>query len=116
MTAVSIFGECSPFHANTEFNYLALSYFGDRPQAAFADFVADEMAPRLGGDPERAARYAEFAKLTAEPAKIPAAVAEIVRIAAEVAADHDAARRWTYLASFLDAYCYEFLRRKTDLI
>lgn len=111
MTAVSIFGECSPFHANTEFNYLALSYFGDRPQAAFADFVADEMAPRLGVDFGLAARYAKFAKLTADPAKIPAAIREIVRIAAEVSGDYDAARRWTYLASFLNAYHYEFLRR-----
>ena len=113
MTAVSIFGECSPFHANTEFNYLALSYFGDNPQAPLSAFIEDVMKPRLGGSSAQAERYVEFAALTADPAKIPAAVAEIAKIIGRLGGNHDAVRRWMYLGSFLNAYHYEFLQQNS---
>ena len=108
MTAVSMFGECSAFHANTEFNYLALSYFGDRPQAKLSDYIEDVMKPRLGGSLSWAERYVEFAALTEKPAKIPAAEKEIAKIIGSAAGNYDAVRRWTYLASFLNAYYYEY--------
>lgn len=111
MNAVSIFGECSPFHANTEFNYLALSYFGDDPQASLDSFMEDVMEPRLGGSVQLAARYVEMAALTTDPAKIPAAVMEIAGIMSRLSGNYDAVRRWTYLASFLNAYYFEFTQQ-----
>lgn len=108
MNAVSIFGECSPFHANTEFNYLALSYFGDNPQASLTDFIVDVMACRLGGNVSWAEQYLQWSKLIAVPERIPAAVQEIARISNEVSRNYDALYRWNYLASFLNAYYYEY--------
>ena len=113
MTAVSIFGECSPFHANTEFNYLALSYFGDHPESRLEAFIEDVMKPRLGGSADLAARYVEMAALTADPAKIPSSVMEIAGIMSRLSGNYDAVRRWTYLASFLNAYYFEFLQRNS---
>ena len=111
MTAVSMFGECSPFHANTEFNYLALSYFGDHPQAELNAFIEDIMKPRLGGAFDLAARYVELAGLTETPAKIPAAVTEIASLLSKISGDYHALRRWTYLASFLNAYYFEYTQQ-----
>jgi len=108
---VSMFGECSPFHATSEFNYLALNYFGDHPLNGVADFAREVMAPRLGGDGDRALRFLEFGGLIREPEKIPAAVREIARIAAEVN-DPEALRRWLYLANSLESCAWEFQQEK----
>ena len=113
MNAVSIFGECSPFHANTEFNYLALSYFGDDPQASLDSFMEDVMKPRLGGSVQLAADYAAWAGLTADPAKIPATVESIVSLLGKISGDHEAVRRWMWLASFLNTYYFEFMQRNS---
>ncbi len=111
MTAVSIFGECSPFHANTEFNYLALSYFGNDPEAPLSAFIEDVMKPRLGGSSDQAARYVEFAGLISDPEKIPAAVSQIAKIISGLTRNYEAVRRWMYLGSFLNAYYYEFIQK-----
>ena len=105
LQGVSIFGEGSPFHTNAEFNYLALVYFADRPEASLADFVRDVMAEKLGGELQ-AEKYLEYGVLDREPEKIPAAVREIARIQQGIA-DYDVLRRWQYLASFLNACCFE---------
>ncbi len=102
---VSIFGECSPFHANTEFNYLALQYFADHPLDSLRDFAENVMASRLGGT-ALAESYLEFGVLNRTPEKIPAAVREIAKIIPGIKAG-DALRRWCYLASFLNSFYWE---------
>ena len=105
LDGVSMFGENSPFHANSEFNYLALTYFSEHPLAEVAHFARDEMAPRLGGW-EYAQKWLEFAELYKSPAKVPAAVAEIAKIVSGIS-DYEVQRRWFRLADFLNAYRWE---------
>jgi hypothetical protein len=103
--AVSMFGETSPFHTNAEFNYLALEYFADRPHASVMSFAEDVMAPRLGGF-AGAKKWGEYASLYREAEKIPAAVMDVAKIAAECR-DLETVRRWQYLGNFLNSYLYE---------
>lgn len=105
LNGVSIFGEGAPYHTNVEFNYLALEYFADHPEAGLESFVSDVMAPRLGGL-EQAAKYLEFGNLHDEPEKIPAAAVEIAHILHGMN-DYEVIRRWEYLGSFLNAYYWE---------
>ncbi len=105
LDAVSMFGETSPYHTNTEFNYLALEYFADAPHASVKNFAEDIMSPRLGGL-DRAEKYYEFATLYREIKKVPQAVAEIGKIAGEIK-DREALRRWLYLGNFLNSYYWE---------
>ena len=105
LSGVSIFGESSPFHTNAEFNYLALEYFADRPEATSNDFIYDVMAPRLGGV-SRAEYYYEIAALHENTAAIPDAVSKISTVTADLS-DYDQLRRWQYIASFLNGYYYE---------
>jgi hypothetical protein len=105
---VSIFGESSPFHANTEFNYLALQYFADHPLDSLRDFAENVMAQRLGGT-ALAERYLEFGILNKTPEKIPTAVREISKITSGVK-DYDALRRWSYLGSFLNSFYWESIQ------
>jgi len=107
---VSMFGETSPFHANTEFNYLALQYFADHPMDSVQSFAEQVMAPRLGGT-ALAERYLELAVLHKTPEKIPVAVREIAKIISSITGD-DVLRRWTYLASFLNSYYWESVQEK----
>ena len=106
LQGVSIFGEGSVFHTNVEMNYLALEYFSDHPENSIGDFAGDVMAPLLGGKLQ-AEKYLEFGVLHRDPVRIPAAVAEIARILRGVV-DYDVMRRWEYLASFLNAFYWEF--------
>ena len=106
--AVSMFGEVSPFEANAEFNYLALQYFADTPDASLDDYAKDVMAPRLGGV-DRAHDWIMWANLEVEPERIPDATAKIARIAAD-AADREARRRWMQLAGRLESFRWEWER------
>ena len=105
--SVSMFGECSPFNSTSEFNYLALSYFGDNPLNSTGDFARDVMAPLLGGSYDNALRFLEFGTLVKEPEKIAGAVQEIAKISAGIK-DAEALRRWIYLANYLNSYDWEF--------
>ena len=108
LNGVSMFGEVSPYHANAEFNYLALQYFADAPLAPLADFVSDVMAPRLGGE-NPAARWLEWARLENQPEKIAAATDEIAKLVGGVK-DKEARRRWLYLAARLESFRWEWER------
>ncbi len=99
---VSMFGEMSPYRANSEFNYLALQYFSDHPDAPLSDFARDVMSPRLGGD-ELAAKWCLYAPWQDEPKRIPEAVGDIARFLPGVR-DRHARRRWMWLANHLSAY------------
>lgn len=109
LDAVSMFGETSPFHTNSEFNYLALEYFADDPHASLRSFEEDIMAPRLGGK-ERAQMYYEYAMLYYDGIdKVPKAIADISKVIGETA-DTDALRRWMYLGNYLNSYYWEVSR------
>lgn len=108
LDAVSMFGEVSPFHANAEFNYLALQYFADTPSATLEAFAEDVMAPRLGGL-DRAGDWMAWARLEHDAAKIPPITAKIARIAADVK-DREARRRWLQLGSRLESFYWEWER------
>ena len=109
LDGVSMFGEASPFHTNSEFNYLALEYFADHPLSTTDDFIKDVMSPLLGGD-ERALLYYEMAQVSEETWRgIPDAVREIARLSIDVS-DADAFRRWQYLAAFLHSCYYEIMQ------
>lgn len=105
MDSISMFGECSPFHANTEINYLALQYFADHPLNSVDQFAADVMAGMLGGE-GLAQEYLNFAVMNKTPEKIPAAEKRIAEIIGRTK-DFQTLRRWTYLASFLHSYYWE---------
>jgi len=105
LNGVSMFGENASFHTNSEFNYLAMEYFSDHPYNSIESFIDDIMAPRLGGR-SLASYYYEVAALHEDPLKIPKVSFEIAKITAELT-DHDALRRWQYLASFLNGYYWE---------
>ena len=111
MQNVSMFGECSPFSSTSEFNYLALNYFGDNPLNSTDDFARDVMAPRLGGNCDAARKFLQFGVLTKEPEKISAAVQEIMQITAGIK-NSEALRRWINLANFLNSYYWEFEHTK----
>lgn len=106
LQAVSMFGENAPFHANAEFNYLAMTYFADHPHATTEDYIKDVMAPRLGGE-ELGAMYYEMAPLIeTNMDAIPDAVTKIASVTAKIK-DYDTLRRWQYLASYLNGYYWE---------
>ena len=109
--AVSMFGEGASFHANAEFNYLAMRYFADHPDASVEEFSDDVMAARLGGkDP--AGKYLNFAVTGKnEPGKIPQFIKEIVQISARLR-DHEILRRWFWLASYLNSLYWESTQKE----
>lgn len=102
---VSIFGENSPFHPNAEFNYLALSYFGDHPMASIGEFADKIMAPRLGGK-GLAEKYLSMADTYREPERIPETQREIVKLL-PLLPDPESIRRWIHLNSFLNSFLWE---------
>ncbi|MCL2648421.1 MAG: hypothetical protein FWD61_15670 [Phycisphaerales bacterium] len=109
---VSMFGEGSPFHPNTEFNYLALVYFADHPHATVADFAAEIMAPKLGGE-EYAAQYIKMENNgIADPNSINESVNKISLFVATL--PHDTARRWHWLASYLHSFQWEAEAKTRD--
>ena len=105
LQGVSLFGESSPFHPNTEFNYLAMSYFSDHPLASLEEFSDTVMAPRLGGK-ALAEKYIGFAPAFEDTARVPEIQKEIIQILGSLK-DYDQIRRWQYLASFLNSFYWE---------
>ncbi|MBQ7209030.1 MAG: hypothetical protein IJS01_14625 [Lentisphaeria bacterium] len=105
---VSIFGEGSDFHANAEMNYKALNYFAAHPMASCGDFAQDVMAPLLGGN-DLALRYLQLGVLNKTPEKILPALPEFAKIIGSLR-DPGAIRRWTYLASFLSTFAWEYAK------
>lgn len=105
LNGVSIFGEYAPFHTNAEFNYLALEYFADDPHASREDYLRDVMAPRLGGE-DKAAFYYDAAYAISTPEKIPTIATDIAKITSGIT-DYETLRRWQYLASYLNGFCWE---------
>jgi hypothetical protein len=110
LNAVSIFGEYPTFHTNSEFNYLALEYFGDHPHAPMEAYIRDVMAPLLGGE-EYAHVYYNAARGHMTPEQIPAFSLQAAQIASGIT-DYEILRRWQYIASFLNGYYWEAMQPK----
>ncbi|MHB0960371.1 MAG: hypothetical protein ACYC0X_08795 [Pirellulaceae bacterium] len=103
--ALSIFGESSPFHAGAELNYLAFADYGSaaNPACDLHSFLDRVAAPRLGGR-EHAAKFLAIARLIDQRERIPEALKEARRIAANL--DGRAAQRWTWLCNYLASFIY----------
>jgi len=103
---VSVFGEVSPFHTGAELNYLALEHFGSsqNPDADVGRFLRDVAGPLLGGE-DQAKDFLRFARLKqAGPSDIDKAVQDICRRCGKL--PRPAARRWAWLAQFLESLIY----------
>ena len=104
--AVSMFGEGSPFHTNAEFNYLALQYFANDPDATVEQFADEVMAPRLGGKTLAEAYLKIAVEGKSEPEKVPVFSKEIAKFLAGLQ-EQEAIRRWFWLASYLNSVHWE---------
>jgi len=103
---VSLFGEISPYAANAEFNYRALEYFADTPDATVPDFARDVMSPLLGGE-TFAEQYLAFAPLETKSAEAKPAVDAIISRILPAVRDAEARRRWLWLAARLDSFRWD---------
>ena len=103
--AVSIFGEVSPFHTGAELNYLAFEDFasGSNPKSSMDAFLKEKAAPLLGGEAE-AREFLDLARVRSRPSEIPAALRRIYDRIGKLPAP--AARRWSWLATFLSSFGY----------
>jgi hypothetical protein len=61
MEGLTVWGEPSDYYATVEFSYLAFSRFGWDPTLNWGAFVANELAPRLGGQ-QQAERFIAIAE------------------------------------------------------
>ena len=103
---MSMFGEGSPFHTNAEFNYLALQYFANDPDATVEQFADEVMAPRLGGKTLAEAYLKIAVEGKSEPEKVPVFSKEIAKFLAGLQ-EQEAIRRWFWLASYLNSVHWE---------
>jgi hypothetical protein len=96
---LTVWGEASPYHTNVELSCLAFARFTWNPSLAWETFVADELAPRLGG-PVTAERHIDLTSTldrnlvldSATLAKMGAEATDGVRLSDNVS------RRWLWLA------------------
>lgn len=61
MEGLTVWGEPSDYYATVELSYLAFSRFGWVPTLSWDAFVANELAPRLGGQ-QQAERFIAIAE------------------------------------------------------
>ncbi len=99
MEGLTVWGEPSAYHASDELSYLAFARFTWEPTLTWERFVAEEMAPRLGGR-EAADRFIAIAEeIDANQTLPPARLAELRAEALSRAAngEGEAGRRWLTL-------------------
>ncbi len=101
MAGVAMFSEVSDFSVPNEFNYLAFARFSIDPALDWDDFVAAELAPRLGGG-AAAAEYLALLDALEDPHADLAALRERARAATPAGAADAVARRWLWLAFELE--------------
>jgi hypothetical protein len=98
MQGATIFSEVSAFSTVNEINYLAFARFGYEAGLTWAQFVAADLGPLLGGA-EAAERYLELLVVPADAQALARAIAEAREIA--VAQAGEAYRRWVWLQNRL---------------
>ena len=99
MEGLTVWGEPSAYHATVELSYIAFARFTWEPSLTWERFMAEEMAPRLGGR-EAAERFVAIAEEIDLNQRLP--VSRLAALRAEALsragdADSDAARRWLTL-------------------
>ncbi|RZT60647.1 hypothetical protein EV140_1153 [Microcella alkaliphila] len=100
MQGLTVWGEPSPYHVSSELSYLAFGRFTYDPDLTWEEFMAQDVAPRVGGQSEADA----FVRLMEEldgSARIDATRLRGIRDEALDAAKStvgDAVRRWLWLA------------------
>ena len=103
MEGLTVWGEPSAYHASVELSYLAFARFTWEPTLTWERFVAEELAPRLGGR-DAADRFIAIAEeidanQTLPPARLASLRAEALSRAADGAGD--IGRRWLTLGEQL---------------
>ncbi|MET3927907.1 hypothetical protein [Devosia sp. 2618] len=100
MQGLTVWGEASDYSATVELSYLAFARFTWNPELRWDDFVATELAPRLGGD-HAADRFLAIAAELDASATLPAdrlAALQNEALTAATASADAIARRWLTLA------------------
>jgi hypothetical protein len=100
VAGLTVWGEASPYLAATELGYLAFARFTWDPSLTWERFVAEELAPRLGGD-AAASRFLALTEANDHDLSLDAdALGQIQEEALEASrgVDPDAGRRWLTLA------------------
>lgn len=98
MQGATIFGEVGAFSTVNEINYLAFARFGYQADLSWQQFVADDLAPLLGGV-EPAERYLALLVTPNERPALLRAAGEARSIAASQAGE--SYRRWVWLQNRL---------------
>jgi hypothetical protein len=97
MNGLTVWGEPSPYHATVEMSYLAFARFSWNPALEWDDFVATDMAPRLGGLDAAQEFIAVAGELDGSAAMDPDRLRTLQQRAADHRADDAAGRRWLSL-------------------
>lgn len=97
---LTVWGEPSPYHTNVELSYLAFARFTWDPTLTWERFIAEDVAPLLGGE-AAAIRYLDITTMIDRHPVLPAE--ELTRMQAEALdgarhADDGVGRRWLWLA------------------
>jgi hypothetical protein len=98
MQGATIFGEVSAFSTVNEINYLAFARFGYSADLTWERFIAEDLAPLLGGVAE-AERYLTLLRVPSERRALQQALSEARAIGS--AQSGDAYRRWVWLQNCL---------------
>jgi hypothetical protein len=94
---LTVWGEPSPYHATVEISYLAFARFGWEPDLAWDRFLAEDVAPLLGGT-DAAHAFVRIAEELDANQRLPLErLRELRRTAAEHHADDEPGRRWLTL-------------------
>jgi hypothetical protein len=120
-SAISLFGEVSPFNTGAELNYLALENYGStaNPNSDVELFLDNVAAPLLGG-PKSAQDFLRYARLPGAGSNANArnGGAHLGTVPAEIlreiyarcgSSPPDVARRWVWLANYLASADYPAL-------
>jgi hypothetical protein len=106
MRGLTVWGEPSPYHATVELSYLAFARFSWDPSLTWDGFMADDVAPRLGGA-DAAAEFVAVAEEIDANQELPTDRLQALREAAMAhRADDEAGRRWLSLEDHIARRIY----------
>lgn len=97
MQGLTVWGEPSPYHATVEISYLAFARFGWEPELTWDRFLAEDVAPLLGGE-DAAHAFVRVAEELDANQRLPLDRLKALRhTAADHRSDDEAGRRWLSL-------------------
>ena len=100
MKGLTVWGEASPYHATVELGYRAFGRFSYDPTLTWEAFMAEDVAPMLGG-PAEAERFVAITEELDAHAELPAerlkTLAGMAHEAGRGTSDDEVARRWLSL-------------------